>query len=307
MTQEPLVALEPSGGCDAEIDIPIPPRISEWRRFRKVFFGRKVVVFGLVVVVGFVLMAIFAPLVAPYDPYEQTLSEIRQGPSLHHLLGTDSVGRDTLSRIIYGSRTSLIVGGVAIALAAFVGMAFGLIAGYFGGPLDMVVMRTVDALMAIPMILLALTISAVLGPGLQNVVIAIGVAEIPPFARLMRGQVLSEKNKDYVTCSRAIGSTSWRTMRLHVVPNCFPPLIVLMTQWVGMAILAEAGLSFLGVGLLPPTASWGGMVSEGYRYLLSNPILSVAPGCFIILIVFALNTLGDGLRDAMDPALRGVL
>ena len=298
--------MDPAGGsCSGGVQVP--KRVSEWKRFATVFFGRKVVLLALVALLVFFVMAIFAPLLAPYDPYEQTLSEIMQPPSVHHLLGTDTVGRDTLSRIIYGSRNSLIVAVTAIGLASLVGMTMGLFAGYYGGAANAVLMRLVDALMVIPMILLALAISSALGAGLRNVVIAIGIAEIPPFARLMCGQVIAEKNKPYVMCSRAIGSTPRRIMRKHILPNCFPPLIVLMTQWVGMAVLAEAGLSFLGVGLLPPAASWGGMVSEGYQYLLTNPILSVAPGCFIILLVFALNIVGDGLRDALDPALRGVL
>ena len=228
-------------------------------------------------------------------------------PTWDHLLGTDTLGRDTLSRIIYGSRTSLIVGIVAIFVASFIGNVLGLIAGYFGGKTYTIIMRFIDALMTFPMILLALTIAAVLGGGLKNIVIALGISMIPPYARLMCGQVLHIKQNDYVTASHAIGASNVRVMLRHVAPNCFPPLIVLMTMMIGGAILAEAGLSFLGIGINPPGAAWGAMVSEGYRYLLTTPILSFAPGLAIMLVVFAFNMAGDGLRDALDPRLRGTL
>jgi ABC-type dipeptide/oligopeptide/nickel transport system permease subunit len=212
-----------------------------------------------------------------------------------------------LSRIIYGSRTSLLVGIVAIFIAAAVGMLLGLIAGYFGGFTNTLIMRFIDALMTFPMILLALTIAAVLGGGLKNVVLALGVSLISPYARLMRGQAVSVKENDYVMAGRSIGASNIRIMLTYIAPNCFPPLIVLMTMMMGSAILAEAGLSFLGIGINPPGAAWGAMVSEGYRYLLTNPILSFAPGLAIMLIVFAFNMVGDGLRDALDPRLRGTI
>jgi len=283
------------------------PHVSAFKRFARVFFGRGVVVFGLLVIVVLVISAVFASTIAPYDPYAQHLDNILRKPSLKHLLGTDTLGRDTLSRIVYGSRTSLIVGIVAIGVAATIGMTLGLIAGYFGGKIYAIIMRTIDALMTFPMILLALTIAAVLGGGLRNIVIALGISMVPPYARLMCGQALSVKQNDYVTASRAIGASNLRVMFRHVAPNCFPPLIVLMTMMVGGAILAESGLSFLGIGVNPPKAAWGGMVSEGYRYLLTTPVLSFAPGLAIMLVVFAFNMVGDGLRDALDPRLRGTL
>jgi ABC-type dipeptide/oligopeptide/nickel transport system permease subunit len=246
-------------------------------------------------------------LVAPYDPLEVDLKNIREAPSWEHWLGTDTLGRDVLSRIIYGSRSSLLVGIVAVGVAAAIGMTLGLIAGYFGGATHSVIMRFIDAMMAIPMILLALTIAALLGSGLTNIVIALGIAMIPPYARLMSAQALSIREHDYVAFARAIGASDLRTMVQHVAPNCFPPLIVLMTMMMGGAILAEAGLSFLGVGVRPPTPTWGGMVSEGYRYLLTSPWLSIAPGVAIMFTVFAFNMVGDGLRDALDPRLRGSL
>ena len=284
-----------------------PPRVSTFQYFRKMFFGRGVVVFGFVVVVLFIFTAAFAPLVAPYDPYEQDLDHVMAKPSFEHPLGTDTVGRDTLSRIIYGSRTSLMVGVVALSLAAGIGMSLGLAAGYFGGVTHAIIMRFIDALMTVPMILLALTIAAVLGGGLTNIVIALGIALIPTYARLMCGQAMTIKQNDYVSAARSVGANDLAIMVKHVAPNCFPPLIVMMTMQIGITILSEAGLSFLGIGINPPGAAWGAMVSEGYRYLTVNPILSFAPGIAIMLVVFAFNMIGDGLRDALDPRLRGTL
>ena len=281
--------------------------MSGFVRFRRVFLSRGVVIFGLIIIIGIIIMAIFAPFIAPYDPYKQDLHNVLAKPSAEHWLGTDSVGRDTLSRIIYGSRTSLIVGLIALGMAAGIGMSLGLIAGFFGGLTYGIIMRVMDALMSFPMILFALMIAALLGMGISNIIIALGVGMIAPYARLMCGQVLTVKQNDYVTAARSIGAGNLRIMFRHVAMNCFPPLIVMMTMQLGVVVLAEAGLSFLGVGIRPPGASWGAMVSEGYRYLLSNPMLSFAPGVAIMLLVFAFNMVGDGLRDALDPRLRGML
>ena len=297
---------DPTGMLIKTID-ETPPRVSTFRRFIRVFFSRGVVAFGLIVIMALILTAVCAPYIAPYDPYQQNLDNILSKPNSKHLLGTDTLGRDTLSRIIYGSRTSLLVGVVAIFIAAALGMLLGLMAGYFGGITNMLIMRFIDALMTFPMILLALTIAAILGGGLQNIILALGVSLIPPYARLMCAQALSIKQNDYVMAGHAMGAKNSRIMLRHVAPNCFPPLIVLMTMMMGSAILAEAGLSFLGIGITPPGAAWGAMVSEGYRYLLSNPVLSFAPGLAIMLVVFAFNMVGDGLRDALDPRLRGSL
>jgi peptide/nickel transport system permease protein len=285
----------------------IAPRVSGVGRFNRVFFSRKLVAFGLCVILLMIIVAIFAPLIAPYDPYQQHLDQSLLKPSTAHLLGTDAYGRDTLSRIIYGSRISLLIGVVVTFSAAFVGLTLGMIAGYFGGAISAVIMRLIDTLMAVPMIMLALVIASVLGRGLQNLMIALGVGLLPGYARLMCAQVIATKENDYITASRSIGARNLRTMLVHILPNSYPPILVMMTAMMGLTILAESGLSFLGIGIQPPTASWGGLVSDGYRYLTSNPILSIAPGVCVMLVVFAFNMVGDGLRDALDPKLRGSL
>jgi ABC-type dipeptide/oligopeptide/nickel transport system permease subunit len=284
-----------------------PPRVKELRRILRVFLSRKVVVFGIVVIFIFILTTIFAPLLAPYDPYKIDLGSSLLQPSGTHLLGTDLNGRDTLSRIIYGSRTSLAVGIIAVGLSASSGILLGLIAGYFGGISYIIIMRLMDSIMSIPMIMFALVIAAMLGGGINNIIISLGIIMMPSFARMMCGQVLSVKECDYITASRSLGSNHRRIMILHILPNCIHPLIVQMTFMLGSAILAEAGLSFLGVGISPPGAAWGSMVSDGYGYLDTNPVLSYAPGVAIMLVVFAFNMVGDGLRDALDPRLRGIL
>ena len=284
-----------------------PPSVSDVRRFIRVFMGRKIVIFGMVVIGLLTFVAVFAPWLAPYNPNKPSLTNILASPSSAHLLGTDSLGRDTMSRLIYGSRPALFVGLVAVSIAGFIGMTLGLLAGFYAGSVNTIIMRSVDALISVPMILVALTIAALLGGGLKNVVIALGIASIPPYARLMCGQVLTVKQNDYITAAQAGGARNLRIMLKHIFPNCFPPLIVLLTMRIGMAILAEAGLSFLGVGIKPPAAAWGSMVSEGYQHLLDAPLLSIAPGVAIMLVVFAFNMVGDGLRDALDPRLRGTL
>lgn len=291
---------------NAEI-LEIPPRISEFRRFVRVFFSRGVVVFGLIIVVLFLITAAFAPQIAPYGPYKQDLANPLSQPSSEHLLGTDNIGRDTLSRIIWGSRISLMVGVIAVGIAAGAGMALGLIAGYFGGWVYAIIMRLMDALMAFPMILLALLITSLLGGGLVNVMIALGISLMPGYARIMCGQVLTIRENDYILVERSMGASNLRVMLRHIFPNSLPPLIVMITMMMGTTILAEAGLSYLGVGVELPTATWGGMVNEGYQYLLTNPILSFAPGIAIMLVVFSFNMVGDGLRDALDPRLRGII
>lgn len=285
----------------------IPPRINEVRRFLRVFLTRKVVLFGAVVILMLFASTVFAPLIAPYDPYQQNLREALQQPSLKHLLGTDGLGRDLLSRIIYGTRVSLAVGIISVGVGAFFGMMLGLVAGYFSGLTNTIIMRCIDAMMAVPPIMLALSIAAALGGGMVNVMISLSISFIPPLARLMCGQVLSVKQADYVTAGEVVGCSDLRVMLVYIFPNCLPPLIVMVTLNLGISILAESGLSFLGVGIRPPMAAWGSMVSEGYQYLLTNPILSLAPGLCIVLVVLAFNMVGDGLRDALDPRLRGTL
>jgi len=283
------------------------PRGSEWRRFRRVFLSRGVVVFGIVVLIILFLVAALAPWVAPYDPYKPSTGKSLEQPNSEHLLGTDILGRDTLSRIIYGSRTALMVGFISVIVASIFGVTLGIIAGYVGGVSNMLIMRTMDALLCFPMLLLALVVSAVLGGGIQNVIIALSIATIPGYARVTCGVTMSIKENDFILAERSIGSSDTRTMFRHILPNAFPPLIVLMTMQLGALILAEAGLSFLGIGIEPPGAAWGAMVNDGYRYLLRSPVLSFAPCIAIMLVVFAFNMVGDGLRDALDPRLRGLL
>jgi len=285
----------------------LPPRTSEFRKFLGVFLARKAVVVSLLILLLMVLCAIFAPLIAPYDPYEQNLSAVLQQPSSAHLLGTDLFGRDVLSRIIYGTRASLAVGFVSVSIAGGVGMTLGLIAGYFRGVVDAFIMRVMDAMMAIPPIILALSVGAALGGGLANVMISLGIALIPNYARLMRGQVLTVRQADYVIAGEISGASNLRNMLVHVLPNCVSPLIVLITLNLGVAILAEAGLSFLGLGIAAPGAAWGSMINDGYIYMTTNPLLSFAPGVAVMITVLSFNLVGDALRDALDPKLRGSL
>jgi ABC-type dipeptide/oligopeptide/nickel transport system permease subunit len=283
------------------------PRVSELRRFFRVFFNRGVVVFGMVIILLFVIAAVFAPWLAPYNPDKTDMNNALLQPGKAHWLGTDSLGRDTLSRTIYGTRVSLVIGLVVVILGSIVGMALGLIAGYFGGWTHAIIMRVVDTLMAFPMLILALLIASLLGGGIENVIMALAFAMVPAYARLMCGQVMTVKENDYILAGRSMGANHMRIMLRHLAPNCFPPLIVMMTMMLGTTILAEAGLSFLGIGVQPPIATWGNMVNDGRQYLLSNPILSFAPGLAIMLVVYASNMVGDGLRDALDPQLRGVI
>jgi peptide/nickel transport system permease protein len=284
-----------------------PPRVSEWQRFRRVFFSRGVVVFGLAVIILMTLIAIIGPWIAPYDPYVTHLRSALQGPSTAHWLGTDYVGRDTFTRIIYGARTSLVIGLSVVALASIIGMTLGSIAGYYGGWIYTIIMRFVDAMMAFPMLLMALVVAALLGGGERNVIIALVISLMPMYARLMCGQVLSVKQNDYVLAAKSIGASDLRIIARHVFVNCLAPLIVLMTMQLGNAILSEASLSFLGIGIQSPTAAWGSMVNDGRDYMLRLPILTIAPGFAIMLVVYAFNMVGDGLRDALDPGLRGRL
>lgn len=290
-----------------EVDTSGAPRVSEWRRFRRVFFQRKLVVVAVVILVILVLTAIFAPLIAPHSPYEQNLSESLQGPSANHLLGTDKLGKDLFSMLLYGARTAIYVGFGTVTVSAIVGMILGLLAGYLGGVVNGVIMRIMDALMGFPMLILALLLAAVLGGGLHNVIIALGVATLPAYTRLMCSETLSVKENEYILAQKAIGSKSLRTMVRHVLPNAFQPTLVLITTMLGNVILAEAALSFIGIGIQPPGVAWGSMAASGFRHLESFPLLSFAPALAIAFVVFAFNMVGDGLRDALDPRLRGKL
>lgn len=286
---------------------PIAPRRSEWRRFRRVFLSRKLVMIGMVILLFLVFIAIFAPWLAPFPPNIPVLEDALQNPNSAHWLGTDALGRDLLSRIMWGARTSLGIGLVVVALASVIGVILGLLAGYYGGWINAVIMRIIDALMSFPMIILALVIAALLGNGIKNVVIALSIAMMPSYARVMCAQVLSIKENDYITASRSLGSSNPRIMFSHILHNCLPPLIVMITMMLGSVILAEAGLSYLGIGISPPTPSWGSMINDGQQYLLDIPIISFAPGVALMFTIFAFNMIGDGLRDALDPSLRGTL
>jgi peptide/nickel transport system permease protein len=285
----------------------IAPRVSELRRFARVFLKRWVVVLGLVILLLVVVTAIFAPLLAPYDPYQIATGMSLEQPSAQHWLGTDRIGRDSLSRVIYGSRIALIVGFVTVTIASVIGISLGMLAGYAGGLFYVIIMRAVDTLMCFPGLILMMFLSAVLGNGLRNVIIALSIGTLAGYVRVMCGLTLSLKQNDYIMAEVAMGASRLRTMLRHILPNAFPPLIVLMTMQLGTLILAEAALGFLGIGIVPPTAAWGSMVNESYVYLQTNPWLCFAPGICIFLVVFSFNMVGDGLRDALDPRLRGLL
>jgi len=282
-------------------------RVSEWKRFSRVFFAKAAVAVGLGVLLLLFITAIFAPQLAPYDPYDPVAADSLAHPSARHWLGCDLLGRDTLSRLIYGSRTAIEVGFISVAVGSIIGILLGIIAGYTRGFLSALIMRSMDALMCFPMLILSLVIAGLLGNGIQNVIIALSIATIPGYARVTYGVTLSIKENDYVLAQRGMGSSNLRIMIRHILPNAFPPLLVMMTMQLGGLILAEAGLSYLGIGITPPGAAWGSMVSDGYKYLLENPILSFAPGLAIMLLVFAFMIIGDAARDTLDPRLRGTL
>jgi peptide/nickel transport system permease protein len=250
------------------------------------------------------LAALFAPLVAPYNPTQQDILSLLQGPSRDHWLGTDELGRDTFSRIVYGSRVSLMVGVIAVSISLVVGSALGLLAGYGRGMIDTVIMQLMDGLLAFPTLVLALAITAMLGPSLNNAMIAIGVTGVPTFARLVRGQVLALRDLDYVQAARALGASHPQIVIRHILPNTLAPIIVQTSITIPAAILAEAGLSFLGLGIQPPTPSWGAMLNTARGYIQMSPWLALAPGGAIFISVLAFNFLGDALRDTLDPRLR---
>jgi peptide/nickel transport system permease protein len=284
-----------------------PPRVSGLRRFFRVFLTRKIVLFSFIVILLLIITAIFAPWIAPHDPYKQILTDRLLEPSSKYLLGTDYLGRDLLSRMIYGSRTALLVGIIATGIAATFGSILGTLAGYFGGWVHSVIMRFVDSLMSIPMIIVALLLGVMLGGGIVNIMIAVGFGMSSSYARVICGLVMSIKQNDYVMAARASGGSNLRIMLRHCLPNSFPPFIVLITINMGGAIMIEAALSYLGLGIEPPGAAWGAMVQEGYGYIITNPSLALIPGVAIAIVVYALNMIGDGLRDALDPRLRGLI
>jgi len=277
---------------------------SPLRRALRRLKRRKGAVVGLAVIVIFVLLAVFAPWIAPYDPAAQSWSAVRKAPTLAHLMGTDDVGRDVLARVIFGTRASLLAGVISVAIALSIGVPLGLIAGYLGGWTDALLSRITDAMLAVPFLILAIALAAFLGPSLGNAMIAIGVTTTPIFVRLTRGQVMAVKVEDYVEAARAIGNPRWRIALFHILPNILPALLVQATLSIAAAIIAEAALSFLGLGQQPPAPSWGSMLNSAQRFLTQAPWMAVWPGLAIFLTVLSFNLLGDGLRDALDPKER---
>jgi peptide/nickel transport system permease protein len=266
-------------------------------RFRR----NRLAVIGFALIAVFVLIAVFASVISPFDPIQQNYDQLLQPPSIRHWFGTDNLGRDVLSRVIYGTRVSLTAGVVAVALAALIGVSLGLLAGFLGGVTDNIIMRLIDAMLAFPFLVLAISLAAILGPSLQNAMLAIAVVSIPVFARVTRGQVLSERERDYVQAAKALGANDPRIMLQHVLPNIAGPIIIQCTLSIAGAILAESSLSFLGLGVQPPTPSWGEMLNVARGYLRDAPWTAIAPGVLIFIAVLAFNLLGDGLRDALDP------
>jgi peptide/nickel transport system permease protein len=259
---------------------------------------------GAIMTLIVVIMALFAPIIAPYDPSMQDSSRRLEGPSSDHWLGLDDLGRDVLSRVIFGARVSLRVGFSVVVISSIIGILFGAIAGYFGGWLDTIIMRLSDILLAFPGILLAIALVAVLGPSLNNVILALSVIGWVSYARLVRGQVLKVREMEFVTAAQALGARAPRVIGLHVLPNVINPVIVMATLGLAGAILAEASLSFLGLGVQPPTPSWGAMLTTGRRYIGIANHLAIFPGIAIMIAVMGLNFLGDGLIDALDPKYR---
>ncbi|WP_431304132.1 ABC transporter permease [Sediminicoccus sp. BL-A-41-H5] len=274
---------------------------SPGRRALRRFAQHKLAMFGLVVVVIFVAAAVFAPWLAPYDPLETSWSRLRQPPSWAHPFGTDENGRDVLSRVLHGARASLMAGVIAVGGAALIGVPIGLLAGLGGKWIDMVISRVADAMLSIPFLILAIALAAFLGPALENAMLAIAISASPIFVRLARGMALDARSTDWVEAARAMGNPPWRIGLLHVLPNILPPLLVQATLAIAEAIIAEASLSFLGLGQQPPNPSWGSMLNSAQRFIESAPWLAIFPGLAIFLVVLAFNLVGDGLRDALDP------
>jgi len=265
---------------------------------------RRGAVFGLLVIALLVTLAVLAPLISPYDPTAQTWSAVRKPPSMSHWFGTDDVGRDVLARVLYGARASLMAGAISVVIAIFVGVPVGLIAGYAGGFVDALFGRITDAMLACPFLILAIALAAFLGPSLTNAMIAIGITTTPIFIRLTRAQVMAVRVEDYVEAARSIGNPHWRIALVHILPNILPALLVQGTLSIAAAIIAEASLSFLGLGQQPPAPSWGSMLNAAQRFLTNAPWMAVWPGLAIFLTVLSFNLVGDGLRDALDPRAR---
>jgi len=281
-------------------EVSPPARPGIWRRLSR----HRTALVGLTILAILVAATVVAPAVLPWDPDEANFEQVLQWPSSTHLLGTDQLGRDLLTRVVYGARVSFLIGVLAVGLSAVLGVPVGLMSGYYGGMVDMAIQRLVDLLLAFPGFLLALTLIAVLGVGVTNVVVSVGLATVPIYIRLVRGVALSIREQVYIEAARAIGTRSRRIIARHVLPNCLAPVIVQSTLQLGTAILTAAGLGFLGLGVRPPTPEWGTMLGEGQTYLFSSWYIATFPGIAIFLSVMAFNLLGDGLRDALDPRMK---
>jgi peptide/nickel transport system permease protein len=283
--------------ADAAVESPA-------RRAVRRLLRRRGAIFGFAVIAIFVLLAVVAPWVTPYDPIAQSWMTVRKAPSALHWFGTDEVGRDVLTRVVFGARASLMAGVISIAIALTIGVPLGLVAGYLGGFVDALISRLTDAMLACPFLILAIALAAFLGPSLGNAMIAIGITATPIFVRLTRGQVMAVKVEDYVEAARAVGNPRWRIALVHILPNILPALLVQATLSIAAAIIAEAALSFLGLGQQPPAPSWGSMLNAAQRFLVNAPWMAIWPGLAIFATVLSFNLLGDGLRDALDPRER---
>ncbi len=278
------------------------------KQFIRVFFGRGILSKACFIILClFIVAAALGPVISPYSPYEQSPIDALQGPSTKHWLGTDNLGRDLLTRILYGARISLSTGLLSSIWAMVIGVTLGLIAGYFGGIVGGIIMRFVDAELSIPPLILTMCLAAVFGGSIFAISFIIGISSIPGYVRMINGQVLSLKENDYVVAAGLVGQSRLKIMFKHLLPNCFATIIVMFSSGVGTAIMIEAGLAYLGVGITAPTPAWGTMVSEGYNYLMFKPALALAPGIALMLLIISLSVVGDGLRDALDPRLRGKL
>jgi peptide/nickel transport system permease protein len=296
MSETALPAIA-STGADETLESPA-------RRALRRLFKRKSAVFGLAVLTIFIVLAVCAPLISPYDAIATSWSLVRKPPSALHWFGTDELGRDVLARIIYGARASLLAGLISVTIAMSIGVPLGLLSGYRGGFADALISRITDAMLACPFLILAIALAAFLGPSLGNAMIAIGVSATPVFIRLTRAQVMGVKVEDYVEAARSIGNPPWRIALVHILPNILPALLVQATLSIAAAIIAEAALSFLGLGQQPPAPSWGSMLNAAQRFLTNAPWMAIWPGLAIFLVVLSLNLVGDGLRDALDPRER---
>ena len=294
---------------DASLTAPVPIEAdaaieSPARRALRRLIRRRGAMVGFAVIAIFVLLAVVAPWVTPYDPIAQSWMTVRKAPSALHWFGTDEVGRDVLTRVVFGARASLMAGVISIAIALTIGVPLGLVAGYIGGFVDALIGRLTDAMLACPFLILAIALAAFLGPSLTNAMIAIGITATPIFVRLTRGQVMAVKVEDYVEAARAVGNPRWRIALVHILPNILPALLVQATLSIAAAIIAEAALSFLGLGQQPPAPSWGSMLNAAQRFLVNAPWMAIWPGLAIFVTVLSFNLLGDGLRDALDPRER---